>query len=379
MDDGGRRAADMTARLVAAGRLHDLAWQEAFANTPRHLFVPRIFTNDPQRGWVAVADTDPGYPELAYAVDAVITQLNGDPDSWRKLRREGVYIGGWPSSSSSSPGLMALMLDVLDIAGGHHVLEIGTGTGYNAAILCHRLGDAYVTSVDIDPELIAQARDRLARLGYRPRLDALDAMTRLPDGSYDRIEVTVAVPRIPTVWITHTRPGGIILANLASGLLSDAMFRLAVDHDGTAEGHAIADAVWFMPTRDAHLPPAYELHAALDTSKHQRLTTTMPYSLTEAGAPFASLLALRFRDLQRFLTDGAPTWNWLIATDGSWIHDLGDGAIEHGGPRRLWPTIEDLWYWWRDQGEPDRSRLGLTVTADGRHHVWLDQPAIPVP
>ncbi|MGH3815480.1 MAG: methyltransferase domain-containing protein [Pseudonocardiaceae bacterium] len=68
-------------------------------------------------------------------------------------------------SSSSMPGLMTRMLEALDVCDGHRVLEIGTGTGYNAGLLAHRLGDANVFSVDIEPDLVDLARARLAFIG----------------------------------------------------------------------------------------------------------------------------------------------------------------------------------------------------------------------
>lgn len=64
------------------------------------------------------------------------------------------------TSSSSMPSLMIDMLELLSVADGHRVLEIGTG--YNAALLSHRLGAFNVTSIDLDPSLIADARERLA-------------------------------------------------------------------------------------------------------------------------------------------------------------------------------------------------------------------------
>jgi protein-L-isoaspartate O-methyltransferase len=64
---------------------------------------------------------------------------------------------------------MIRMLEALDVHSGHRVLEIGTGTGYNAALLSHRLGDTQVFSVDIDADLVELASQRLARTGYHPR------------------------------------------------------------------------------------------------------------------------------------------------------------------------------------------------------------------
>ncbi len=67
---------------------------------------------------------------------------------------------------------MVRMRETLDVRDGHRVLEIGTGTGYNAALLCHRLGAENVFSLEIDAELVAAARQRLAVIGHHPQLAA---------------------------------------------------------------------------------------------------------------------------------------------------------------------------------------------------------------
>ena len=72
-----------------------------------------------------------------------------------------------PISSSSQPSMMAIMLEQLEPAPGHRVLEIGTGTGYNAALLAELVGDrGLVVSVDIDQDLVEGARENLVRAGY---------------------------------------------------------------------------------------------------------------------------------------------------------------------------------------------------------------------
>ena len=126
MDDWQPRAESLAAELDASRE-----WTSAFAVTPRHEFAPRLFTNDPQRGWVAVDQSDEDYPDLVYRNEALIIQLDGDPESWEKARRDGFYLGGHVTSSSSAPQLMASMLDELRVDVGMDVLEIVTG--YNTA------------------------------------------------------------------------------------------------------------------------------------------------------------------------------------------------------------------------------------------------------
>ncbi|MGH3940957.1 MAG: hypothetical protein ACRDTG_20430 [Pseudonocardiaceae bacterium] len=70
------------------------------------------------------------------------------------------------------------MLQALDVHDGHTVLEIGTDTGYNTALLCHRLGSDNVTIMDVDPALITRAAERLTALDYTPHRVAGDARAR---------------------------------------------------------------------------------------------------------------------------------------------------------------------------------------------------------
>lgn len=105
-------ATAMTKKLVATGELTDPAWHRAFLDTPRHIFVPDHNLAD------------------AYSQDALVTQ-------WRAAHKRG---NQRPTSSASASDAVAVMLERLAVRDHHRVLEIGTGTGYNAALLCHRLG-----------------------------------------------------------------------------------------------------------------------------------------------------------------------------------------------------------------------------------------------
>ncbi|MGH3602222.1 MAG: methyltransferase domain-containing protein, partial [Pseudonocardiaceae bacterium] len=149
-------AAALADELTTAGKLHSPQWQAAVRAVPRHELVPVHYTMDPHTGAWTSADTADDLPRV-YSNTALF-----------------VLPGGL--SSTSMPGLMTRMLEALDIHDGHRVLEIGTGTGYNAALLCHRLGDEHVFSVDIENKLVDLARQRLARLGYRPILVATDGV-----------------------------------------------------------------------------------------------------------------------------------------------------------------------------------------------------------
>jgi protein-L-isoaspartate O-methyltransferase len=109
------------------------------------------------------------------------------------IRDEGPML-----SSSSMPSIMGRMLDLLRVEDGSTVLEIGTGSGYNAALLCHRLGSELVTSIDVQADIVEMARERLSALGYEPYLATADGLTGYPPRArYDRVIGTCYACRSP--------------------------------------------------------------------------------------------------------------------------------------------------------------------------------------
>ncbi|BBH63705.1 hypothetical protein ACTI_03900 [Actinoplanes sp. OR16] len=168
------------------------ALARAFAAVAREVFVPDGFH---RRDGSRVLPADPEFLRSVYSNDVLVTKLNGRQ----------------PISSSSQPSLMAIMLEALDVRPGQRVLEIGAGTGYNAALLA-TLG-ADVTTVDVQGDVADRARAALARAGITGvRVEAADGYTGGPDGEYDRIIVTVGVAGISPFWTERLLPGGRIVA-----------------------------------------------------------------------------------------------------------------------------------------------------------------------
>lgn len=175
-------------------------WREAFAEVPRHLFVPYYYVGvmgGHERWWGE--HPDPRHRERwlrgAYEDVPLATRL-----------RDGELV-----SSSSQPSLMASMLLALGVRDGDDVLEIGAGTGYNAALLAELAGPhGQVTTIDIDPEVTAQARTRLDQAGYpHVRVATADGQLGDPDHApYDRLIVTVGPWDIPQAWWQQVRVDG---------------------------------------------------------------------------------------------------------------------------------------------------------------------------
>ncbi|MFR9796201.1 methyltransferase domain-containing protein [Streptomyces sp. MS06] len=302
--------AAMVREIAADGAFAaDPAWREAFAAVPRHLFVPHYYAavaGRYERRWCGNPDRAARERWLrgAYADAPLATRL-----------RDGELL-----SSSSQPSLMAIMLAALRVEDGDRVLEIGTGSGYNAALLAYRLGDRNVTTVDLDPEITESARRHLEAAGRHPTVVTGDGARGVPEGApYDRITATCALPAVPSTWPDQCRPGGTILTPLATGLLV-----LAVRSGGQAEGRFLPTPAYFVPLRGAGGTVREPAHLG--------------------GLPRRA----RESELFRFL---------LALTRGS-----------------LDP--EEAFALWEREGMPTRERYGITV---GREHrwAWLDDPEGP--
>jgi protein-L-isoaspartate(D-aspartate) O-methyltransferase len=358
-------AAQLDAELGAGGVVLDPAWCHAFAVTPRHRFVPRILN-----GGTVIGRGDPGWLDAVYANEALATQSRPCGTSGRAI----------PSSSSSKPTVMARMLARLAVRSGHRVLEIGTGTGYNAALLAHRLGDQGVCSIDLDPALVQAARARLEEVGLRPGLAAGNGVAGWPGGGlFDRIIATCAVTSIPPAWIDQLAEGGRIVAPLDAG---SAAPLLVLDKSAPDEVTGIIDPypVWFMPMRDSvdsPYGPGQEPGPAASGIPHYGSTTCDP-----AGVLTRPELAL-------FLWLHAPGL-WLGGGDHGVVvaeraaaraevdlRPLAEGAwaVRQYGPYRLWDTIEHAVTAFDALGRPGACRLGVTARAmPGKQYVWLDDP-----
>jgi protein-L-isoaspartate(D-aspartate) O-methyltransferase len=176
--------AKLADQLRTAGRAGP-AVEAGFRAVPRHVFLPQV------------------HPAEAYQDAAVVIKSDAD---------------GLPVSAATQPAMMAIMLDQLGLAAGHRVLEIGTGTGYNAALIAHLVGDqGSVVSIDVDAELIGHARASLAAAGYGGiTLACGDGAMGVPDHApYDRIIVTAGAWDLPPQWLAQLAPGGRIVLPLS--------------------------------------------------------------------------------------------------------------------------------------------------------------------
>jgi protein-L-isoaspartate(D-aspartate) O-methyltransferase len=184
---------DLVRRLRDAGHLRDDRVAEAFAAVPRELFL--------------AAHVERHGVDDVYRDDAIVT------------RRDAAT--GRPTSSSSQPAIMARMLDMLGVGPGDRVLEIGAGTGYNAALLAHLVGDeGAVTSVELDADVAVDARRALLAAHSPARVEVGDGTAGWPRAApVDAVVATASVDRIPRVWFDQLRPGGRLVVPLRLSLV----------------------------------------------------------------------------------------------------------------------------------------------------------------
>ena len=350
-------------------------WAPAFDAVPRSLFLPDlVWAHDMATGTSRPVDRtrdERGWLQAAAADIPVVTQ-------WDDGAHTGQRPGTVATSSASQPSLVASMLDDLQAEPGMRVMEQGTGTGWNAALLAHRLGDANVVTLEIDPQVSAQARTALARAGYRPQAVCGDGALGHPPGApYDRITATYGLREIPYAWIEQTRPGGIVLAPFGTHYsTADALVRLTVHADGTASGPFLRPAE-FMKMRSQRL--TWPENPADGHAVAEDLTTA---ALPPHGKfdPFPLTAGLRLGDMTHAVQqheDGHTLWLYSLTTPAWAATTFRDGESAHQvrqyGGRRLWEEFEQTLAWWHDAGEPAVDRLGLTVTPHG-WNAWLDEP-----
>jgi protein-L-isoaspartate(D-aspartate) O-methyltransferase len=213
---------------------------------PDHFLVPLRRSADPDR-WRQLVEAENGAVITKVGPDPIVPAELCDPESGR---------GMVAASIGSAPRIMTAMINALDLSPGMRVLEIGTGTGYNAAVLAYLLGEHSVISVEIDPEVADNARAALHRAGYRVEVITGDGEAGYPPGApYDRIIVTAAAHTVPYAWVQQTRPGGVILVPWAPTVHPEPpLARFTVREDGTADGRFIGPG-GFMPLNSQHLPP----------------------------------------------------------------------------------------------------------------------------
>lgn len=330
------RAAD---ELDAAEGFQQPWMRGLFLRVPRHAFVPErvwVWSTDAYRPLDRTVDPADWAQLVSDATRSVVTQVDdGLP---------GPGGGALPTSSISAPNAVFTMLATADLEPGHQVLEIGTGTGYNAALLCERVGTRNVVSVEIDPVVAQSAERALNAAGYRPTVVVADGEAGHPAGGpYDRLLSTASSPRVPGAWVQQVRPGGLIVTPWRTTLATSGMAVLHVTDDGRAQGH-FGYPMAFMDLRgqrrDDH-SPLRDVYTrdAWDDSRVAPARSAPHWLDGDYHARFAAGLMLPGVHADRQNRDSDDEPGWWLSTRTSWAYVAGDTARQWG-PRDLLDELD---------------------------------------
>ncbi|HET6950746.1 MAG TPA: methyltransferase domain-containing protein [Acidimicrobiales bacterium] len=368
--------------LRRRGHLRDPRIAAAFAAVPRELFVP---DHARRHGLAAV-----------YRDEPVVTRR--DPASGRA------------TSSSSQPAVMAVMLEMLGARPGQRILEVGAGTGWNAALLAHLVGDAgAVTAVELDREVAAGARDALLAAGSPARVVAGDGRAGWAEGApYDAVIVTASSESVPRAWFDQLTLGGRLvvplrLSRAAFSLQVVAAFRkvrhgfdpVAASRGGFmalrgGEGHGEAARIVAAEAADGHADhPLVEFAgpalAGLDAAGRRRLLlAALGFGRAEALEVGAAAAA----DLAAYVALALPEERLVEVTRGGrrqalGILDVVDGSLallavtasgarlERFGGGRAMHALRSTVEQWELAGRPGLGRARLMVRYGAvRPHGW---------
>ncbi|WP_448333846.1 methyltransferase domain-containing protein [Streptomyces sp. DSM 41534] len=175
------------------------------------------------------------------------------------------------------------MLADLDVKPGQRVLEIGTGTGWNAALLAYRLGAENVVTVEVDSAVASEARKSLDRFGLPVQVVHGDGLlgygARAP---YDRVIATCGLRKIPFAWVEQSKPGGVPLVPWGTYYgPGEAAARLVVARHGQSASGPFTRPVAFMrlrsqrfvwPRHDEYVPPGALDPGSVSRSRPKRHT-----------------------------------------------------------------------------------------------------------
>lgn len=350
----------------------------AFEAVQREQFVP-------DKIWVRPDSAEPHVPvdrvnepdkwlSYVYSDRAVVTQFDNGATIWPEVGRR-------PTSSASMPSVVAGMLAALAPESGESVLEIGTGTGFNAALLAKMVGrDGNVTTVEIDESTASVARRNLDRASYKVKVEVADAAASVVDGEFDRVIATagVHIGQLPYWWVTSTRPGGTILAPMRADLASGPLVKFKVTKDGVARGRAVRMRVGFMELRSHRvrsLPWSDVPSANVGHISHTKVNPSEMLADEDVRWALAVALPSCRYDLEPATKMRPHEVAWLLdPLSESWAriepYATGEYVAHQFGPRRLWNESVRVLEWWEQNGRPPIEAWNWTVS-DGRQTVTL--------
>lgn len=342
-------------------------WAAVMAGVPRERYIPdRIWRHERGREGNDLVPVDRASDPAGWAaLVAADTPVDIQVDHGRPCP-DGT---GWEvTSSASDRRVVADMLTALNAQPGERILEIGTGTGWNAALLA--AGGAEVTTIEIDAELAAAAA---TRLDGRARVINGDGQAGDPAGApYDRLIATVGVATVPPAWVRQVRPGGRLVVPLTGDWQPPGIAIL--NRTATGASGRLGGSAAFMGLRGQATPRPRGRDATAGDPVDST-TDVHPSRLT--GRDTATTIGLRVP---------AVCWAWnspnqshrgrmTLFAAGAWAtlstHEGRPFPVRQAGRRRLFDEALAGYNWWLGHGRPAVTDWLVRVDANGHQTIEL--------
>jgi protein-L-isoaspartate(D-aspartate) O-methyltransferase len=358
MADIAEHVAAFVQEMEGRGYLEPEWLHKALYAVPRHLFIERYCASREDERWVTVDPADPAEENL----EAIYSD-------------RGLMIRDVPDhSAASQPGLILAMLRHLEVEAGHMVLEIGTGSGWNAGLLAYRAGaDELVHSIDLQPDLVEKARAHLCAAGFP------GVCLRAGDGGYgwperapfDRIVATVGCPDIPPAWCAQLAEGGLLLVPFKISGVGDPLLRLE-KRDGRLAGRFVGYSAFMtlqgafgFEAEDWLLPPWEPEIEKMLQAEPEEVPVSEPVGVD--GLFYLRLAGMRFRALldenrklgfpRRLLY--CPEWNALLSPARK------EATVEVYGNADLGEAVAAGLKAWIELGKPKFTEYRVELLTDG--------------
>lgn len=326
--------------------------RQAFLTVERHRLLAGFYRWTEDRGyiWVSLNPETPDYEALEQVYTAAASGLP------IKLSPQGT-----PTSSTSSPLLMAIMLELLDLEPGMKVLEIGTGTGYNAALMAEIVGkQELVTTLEIQPDITDLTKRLLRNAGYGGiKVHCADGFYGWPeDAPYDRIIATTCCADISPHWLEQVTARGWMLIPLRHGGETSAPLT-QVYSDGRGK---VLDPAGFAPAQRmlsddtglwAWIPKSGSLPLDYSLPGRKLLQLPKPFEFTCFFFHFEYFVALNDPNACFFFQPGRAAFSHRHQTrESAELVCDEDGWVKARGGKRLCEYLEKYYREYEECGQP---------------------------
>ena len=357
----------MVDTLKRQGAIRSEQVDAAFRRVERHRFIEAVYEFE-SSGAVQARHFDPENPteeqlDAIYRNRALVTRVSNNT----------------PTSSSSEPGIVAEMLELIDAGSGLKVLEIGAGTGYNAALLAELVNDpALVVSIDIQEDVIAQAARLLGNAGYG------EVILRVGDGAkvapeeapFDRIVATVGCPDISPAWGAQLRPTGNMLIPLQHAAWYP-LTRLWTDNDAL-RGRVVGWSGFMLIQGLLATEGPWPFTHSSDFAPNERSKELPPFEgfndeNWSADSPiFNFFYFVGLEDSRAFWTHKAPGFGLLDEHLSTVIVNLKSGSVFLDGDQQLYSRLNQIYDRWCSHGRPLASDFQLEFVPVGGQQITKD-------